>query len=153
MVHVRFLDLPGDMEPMLSALPDLYESNFPGFQADVEFLGRKRAQIRSASRDPGQMILVAASESGLAGFIWLAMEEEWGGGGLRGEVAAIYVHPAYRGQGVGRLLMEEGEALLKRYGCRKVHLMVTRTNGSAVNLYERLGYQVTRLQMEKPLAK
>lgn len=150
MVHVRFLDLPGDMEPILATLPDLYESNFPGFQADSDFLGRKRGQIRSASRDPGQMILVAIDSAKLAGFIWLAMEEEWGGGGVRGEIAAIYVKPEYRGQGVGRLLMQEGEAMLRRYGCRKVHLMVTRTNESAVRLYEQLGYQVTRLQMEKP---
>lgn len=150
-MRVRFLDLPGDMEPILACLPDLYESNFPGFRADVEFLGRKRGQIRSASRDPGQMILVATDEYEVAGFIWLAIEEEWGGGGTRGEVAAIYVRPAFRSKGVGRLLMAEGEALLRRYGCSKVHLMVTQTNRAAVHLYEELGYKVTRFQMEKPL--
>lgn len=150
-MRVRYLDLPGDMDAILATLPDLYESNFPGFVADAEFISRKKGQIRSASRDPGQMILVAADSAGLAGYIWLAVEEEWGGTGLRGEVAAIYVLPAFRGQGVGKLLMAEGETLLRQYGCRKVHLMVTRSNESAVRLYEELGYKVTRLQMEKIL--
>jgi ribosomal protein S18 acetylase RimI-like enzyme len=148
-VRIRYVDLPGDMDPILAMLPDLYESNFPGFKADGEFIARKRGQIRAASRDPGQVILVAEDATGLAGFIWLAIEEEWGGTGTRGEVAAIYVQPTYRGTGVGRLLMAEGEAMLRRYGCHKVHLMVTRTNETAVRLYESLGYKVTRYQMEK----
>lgn len=150
-MRIRYLDLPGDMEQILATLPDLYESNFPGFVADAEFITRKKGQIRSASRDPGQMILVAEDATGLAGFIWLAVEEEWGGTGNRGEVAALYVRPEHRGKGLGRELMAEGEAMLRRYGCRKVHLMVTRSNESAVQLYEALGYKVTRLQMEKSI--
>ncbi|HLO04815.1 MAG TPA: GNAT family N-acetyltransferase [Symbiobacteriaceae bacterium] len=150
-MRIRYLDLPGDMDPILATLPDLYESNFPGFVADSEFVSRKKGQIRSASRDPGQTILVAEDAAGLAGFIWLAIEEEWGGTGTRGEVAALYVRPEYRGKGVGRELMAEGEAMLRRYGCHKVHLMVTRSNESAVRLYEELGYKVTRLQMEKSM--
>lgn len=150
-MRVRYLDLPADMDPILAMLPELYESNFPGFKADSEFITRKKGQIRSASRDPGQSILVAEDETGLAGFIWLAIEEEWGGLGYRGEIAAIYVRPSYRGKGVGRELMAEGEAMLRRYGCRKIHLMVTRSNEAAVGLYEDLGYKVTRLQMEKSI--
>lgn len=150
-MRIRYLDLPGDMEPILATLPDLYESNFPGFVADAEFITRKKGQIRSASRDPGQVILVAADSTGLGGFIWLAVEEEWGGMGFRGEVAALYVRPEQRGKGLGRELMAEGERILQQYGCRRVHLMVTQSNESAVRLYEELGYKVTRLQMEKSI--
>lgn len=131
-------------------MPELYESNFPGFMADAEFLARKRAQMREASRDPGQAILVAEDGAGVCGFIWLVIEVEYSGD-RRGEVAALHVAGRARGQGVGRNLMEEGLSLLRTYGCDTVHLMVTASNETAVNLYESLGFAVTRYQMERPL--
>lgn len=149
-MRVRHLDYPGDVNAIIRLLPELYEMNFPGFVADTDFLARKKAQIREASRDPGQTILVAEDEWGLAGFIWLSVEIEYNGR-RKGEITAICVANRCRGKGYGRELMQEGEALLRTYGCSSVVLMVTQANASAVHLYESLGYQTTRLQMEKPL--
>ncbi|HWI62831.1 MAG TPA: N-acetyltransferase [Symbiobacteriaceae bacterium] len=131
-------------------MPELYESNFPGFIADSDFLARKRAQLREAARDPGQAVLVSVDEKGICGFIWLVIEVEYSGR-RRGEIAAIHVDRRARGAGVGRTLMDEGMALLRTYGCETVHLMVTSTNEAAVSLYESMGFEVTRYQMEKPL--
>lgn len=149
-MRVRHLDHPADVPAILGFMPDLYQSNFPGFVADAEFLARKRAQLREAARDPGQTVLVAEDEQGLCGFIWLSVEIEYSGS-RRGEVSAIHVAERARGRGVGQALMEEGEQLLIHYGCDVVHLMVTAANEQAVGLYSKRGYQVTRLQMEKPL--
>lgn len=149
-MRIRHLDLPDDIGPILSFLPDLYESNFPGFVADTSFVARKRAQLREVARDPGQSVLVAEDAEGICGFIWLVVEVEWSGR-RRGEVSAIYVHPRVRGKGIGRRLMEEGEALLRSYGCESVLLMVTASNQPALRLYEDLGYGITRHQMEKRL--
>lgn len=148
--HIRYMDPRQDIEPIIAFLPDLYETNFPDFVADNAFLIRKRAQLRSAVGDPGQIVMVAVDDQGLCGFIWLVVEVEWSGG-RRGEVSAIYVAPRARGTGVGRLLMAEGETLLRVHGCTSVHLMVTAANDAAVELYRSLHYQVTRYQMEKPL--
>jgi len=133
-------------------MPDLYESNFPGFVADTEFLARKRGQLREASRDPGQAVLIAVEGGKVCGFIWLIIEVEYSGR-RRGEVAAVHVAREHRGKGMGRSLMEEGEDLLRTYGCETVHLMVTAANDPAVGLYRDLGYGVTRYQMEKNLRK
>ncbi|MGE5673888.1 MAG: N-acetyltransferase family protein [Mycobacterium leprae] len=149
-MHIRHLDHPGDVPAILSFLPELYESNFPGFVADTEFMSRKRTQLREAARDPGQAVLVAVDELGICGFIWLVIEVEYSGH-RRGEVSAVHVAKRARNHGVGRQLMEEGEALLKTYGCETVHLMVTSTNRAAYHLYDNLGYEVTRYQMEKKL--
>jgi ribosomal protein S18 acetylase RimI-like enzyme len=149
-MHVRHLDYPGDVPAILSFLPELYESNFPGFVADSDFIGRKRAQLREAARDPGQAVLVCADGEGVCGFIWLVVEVEYSGR-RRGEVAAIHVAARARRQGVGRLLMAEGEDLLRSYGCESVNLMVTASNEGALRLYSDLGYGVTRHQMEKKL--
>jgi ribosomal protein S18 acetylase RimI-like enzyme len=149
-LRIRHLDYPSDLAQILTFMPELYESNFPGFVADSDFIGRKRAQLREAARDPGQAVMVAEDERGLAGFIWLVVEVEYSGS-QRGEVAAIHVASRCRGEGVGRQLMQEGMDLLRSYGCDSVHLMVTAANEAAVGLYDSLGFQVTRYQMEKPL--
>lgn len=151
-MHIRHLDYPHDVPEILRFLPELYETNFPGFAADLEFIARKRNQLREASRDPGQAVLVAADTAGVCGFIWLTIEVEHTGR-RRGEVSAIHVASRARGQGLGRRLMQEGESLLRTYGCETIHLMVTAANEVATGLYKDLGYQVTRYQMEKPLRK
>lgn len=149
---IRRLDSLSDIQDILAFMPELYETNFPDFSADSEFLARKRAQIRQAARDPGQCILVYEDELGVGGFIWLVVEIEYSGR-RRGEVMALHVAKRCRRQGIGRLLMEEGELMLRSQGCDAIHLMVTATNSDALRLYQGLGYSITRYQMEKPIPR
>ncbi len=151
-MRIRHLDYPDDSPQILSFLPELYETNFPGFVVDTEFVVRKRNQLREAVRDPGQAVLVAEDSLGVCGFIWLVIEVDYSGR-RRGEVNAIYVAKRVRGQGVGRKLMEEGEELLRSYGCQSVMLMVTANNEVAHGLYQSMGYEVTRFQMEKSIKR
>lgn len=149
-MRVRYLDYPGDLDRITRFLPDLYETNFPGFMATPEFINRKRQQLRDAQRDPAQTILVAEDSGGVCGFIWLTVEIEYSGR-RTGEVAAIYVTPGSRGGGVGKALMREAEEIFRISGVQRIILMVTQANQAALGLYEDLGFAVTRLQMEKEL--
>ncbi|MFO7274178.1 MAG: GNAT family N-acetyltransferase [Bacillota bacterium] len=151
-VRIRRFDYAADTATLLSFMPELYESNFPGFVVDVEFMARRRSQLRAAARDPSQMVLVAEDDLGPCGFIWLVIEQDYQRR-RRGEVSALYVHPRARGRGVGRQLMEAGEEYLRSCGCDSVMLMVTATNRVALSLYESMGYEVTRYQMEKRLPR
>ncbi len=60
----------------------------------------------------------------------------------RGDIWGMYVHPDWRGQGIGRQLME---AMLKRIdvlpGLRWVRLGVADGNSAAEKLYQSLGFQ------------
>lgn len=149
-VQVRRFDYVRDGDILISFMPDLYESNFPQFTADPEFLARRRQALREAARDPAQLVLVLEDPHGPAGFVWLGLELDWNGR-RRGELAAIYVAPRARGRGLGRLLMQEAEQVFRSWGCRSVHLMVTAANAGAVRLYREMGFQVSRYQMEKGL--
>lgn len=149
-MRIRHLEPARDVETLVSWMPDLYESNFPDFKADVDFLSRQRARLKEASRDPFQVVLVAEGSEGPGGFIWIALERAWSGS-RAAEVSAIYVAPHARGQGVGRLLMEEAEVLLRSQGVHTIYLMVTASNVVAHSLYSDLGFRVTRYQMEKKL--
>jgi ribosomal protein S18 acetylase RimI-like enzyme len=57
-----------------------------------------------------------------------------------GELFAIYVHPDHWGTGVGRALMQEGEAELRRLGHSRVVLWVLEDNPRARRFYERAGW-------------
>ncbi|MBN2104685.1 GNAT family acetyltransferase [bacterium] len=62
--------------------------------------------------------------------------------GHRGWINYLAVDPNYRGEGIGRLLMEYAEAQLKAMGCPKINLQVRAANRRVVDFYKTLGYQV-----------
>lgn len=62
---------------------------------------------------------------------------------LRGHVISMWVDPAYRRTGVGRMLID---ALIEWAGDRKMrelNLMVTSVNESAIRFYQRIGFGKT----------
>ena len=79
--------------------------------------------------------LVALSSDGtLAGYIcpMLLLDE--------GHILDVAVHPDYRGQGIGRLLVERVITDCRAGGAEFISLEVRPSNLSAINLYERLGF-------------
>ncbi|MCM1306285.1 MAG: ribosomal protein S18-alanine N-acetyltransferase [Bacteroides sp.] len=59
-----------------------------------------------------------------------------------GQIANIAVRSDMRGQGLGRLLMQNLLELAKREGVKRITLEVKDTNERAVNLYKSLGFTV-----------
>ena len=84
------------------------------------------------------------------------MALEAGGGEMRGMVLAskvaervghvtqICTHPAARGYGLGRALLNQSFAALAASGCDTVSLTVTAANLAAVRLYESMGFTIHR---------
>ena len=62
-----------------------------------------------------------------------------------GHVTQVCVLPEYRGQNVGKALMEATAANLAGRGFRSLSLTVTEANAGAVELYRRLGFTTNRL--------
>ena len=60
--------------------------------------------------------------------------------GHRGWVNYLAVAPERRRSGLGRRMMNEVEAELRRLGCPKINLQVRSTNQDALGFYERLGF-------------
>ncbi len=57
-------------------------------------------------------------------------------------VNAVATDARYRGQGVGRKLMETAEQLASSSGAETLSLIVAEQNAGALRLYEKLGYQI-----------
>lgn len=60
--------------------------------------------------------------------------------GHRGWINYLAVHPALRGHGRGRALMDAAEERLTALGCPKVNLQVRQGNEAACAFYEAIGY-------------
>ena len=60
--------------------------------------------------------------------------------GHRGWVNYLAVDLAHRRSGLGRGLMTEIEARLRKVGCPKLNLQVRSDNAAAIAFYERLGF-------------
>jgi ribosomal protein S18 acetylase RimI-like enzyme len=81
-------------------------------------------------------LLVLEDDDGLVGSVMVGYE------GHRGWVNYLAVHPNRRGQGLGRMLMDEAERRLRGLGCPKVNLQVRVTNEAAVKFYLHIGYAI-----------
>ncbi len=63
----------------------------------------------------------------------------------------LAVAPEWRGRGVGTALMGAAEAWAREHGAERMALDLDAANEGALRLYERLGYTVHTLEMDKPI--
>jgi ribosomal protein S18 acetylase RimI-like enzyme len=85
---------------------------------------------------------VGAFEHGLIGMVYFRREE-----GLKnrhkGRILSMYVQPESRGQGLGKVLLQEVTAQVKQLvGVEQLHLTVVTTNVAARSLYHSMGFEV-----------
>ncbi len=60
--------------------------------------------------------------------------------GHRGIINYLGVHPSFRGQGLGEMLMQAVEKKLKDLGCPQVNLLVWSNNTEVLDFYEKAHY-------------
>lgn len=84
--------------------------------------------------------LVARKESELVGFI--SLQPENGSDGTVGDIAAVFVHPTYWRQGIGRLFFEHAFNEAETRGYQEIALWVLESNERARLFYESLGFEL-----------
>ena len=149
-MEVRPYRAQTDFRAVLNAQCDLYRINFPRFTCTPGFLADQAQRLRTAQRRPYENgIFVLDVDRELAGFVWVAIRMDLQG--PYGSIDQVYLKPDYRRRGLGSLLMEAAHRYLQEQGIDLARLYVTAENRDAVRLYERLGYRVTRQEMERGL--
>jgi ribosomal-protein-alanine N-acetyltransferase len=96
-----------------------------------------------------ETFIVAEENGEVIGYIMCRMElglSNFGFGGLikKGHIVSIAVLPAYRRKGVGEALVRRAMEGMRFYNVKQCFLEVRVTNTPAINLYKKLGFQVTR---------
>lgn len=77
--------------------------------------------------------------SRIIGFLSLQMDDRTQNSG---EINTIGLLPDYRGQGLGKLLLEEALAQLRNYGVKTFKLSVSAKNERALELYQQFGFRI-----------
>jgi ribosomal protein S18 acetylase RimI-like enzyme len=115
-------------------------------QGYASFLG-------SQLEDPDVAVLVAAESGAVVGYAYAAVEDyDWMS--LRGPAGVLHdiiIDPAYRGRGVGRLLLDAALAFLKSRGAPRVVLSTAARNASAQRLFASAGFRDTMIEMTREL--
>jgi ribosomal protein S18 acetylase RimI-like enzyme len=99
------------------------------------------------------VILVADHDGKVVGYAYAGMEG-WDYMQLRGPAGALYdlvVDPAFRGHGIGRVLLERVIAELGARGAPRVVLSTAEQNNAAQRLFARAGFRRTMIEMTREL--
>ena len=98
----------------------------------------------------GQLLFRLVTAHAAVGWLWLAVPGP-GPDPLMAWVYDIEIERAFRGRGYGRAAMRLAEQEARSRGMTSLGLNVHGQNTTARSLYDSLGYQVTELQMKKPV--
>ncbi|MEJ5225839.1 MAG: GNAT family acetyltransferase [Anaerolineales bacterium] len=133
-VVIRTFRFPDDYE----AVYTLWSNAGPGIQLRRSDTPEEIA--KKVQRDP-DLFLLAEQQGELVGAVMGGFD------GRRGLVYHLAVRADCRGQGIGSLLMDELETRLRKKGCLKVYLLVTRDNGGVISFYEKRGWEIMDLTL------
>jgi len=92
--------------------------------------------IERKLKDPVGGLFVVCDKASVVASVMLGYD------GHRGSVYYLAVHPAYQGQGLGRLLMNYCETFLLALECPKINLYVRDSNLKVMEFYDHLDYAV-----------
>jgi ribosomal protein S18 acetylase RimI-like enzyme len=109
------------------------------------------AQLRQDEGFPNQAFVARTEDGALAGFVWVARTHNDSTGRLEASLLNQYVAEAYRGQGLGRRLMETAEQWARQQSLPRISLSVGAQNTIGQRLYKSLGYHEETLRMTKRL--
>ena len=101
--------------------------------------------------DPDTVFLVADAAGRIAGYTYAALEgyDYMALRGPAGVLHDIVVHPTYRGQGVGRLLLTTTIDQLMSRGAPRVVLFTAVENHAAQRLFSQSGFRPTMIEMTR----
>lgn len=156
-VGLRAFDWNADAQIIGEWQRETYALNFPEFGYTPEFAAAFRHDLRRAGLDENNGLFVLTELSAdnaagnLCGFIWVVLCHNNWTGEHYGYINNLYVVPSRRGQGLSDELMSHAESWFRERRVSKLRLTVTSTNEAACRLYERLGYETRRFEMEKDI--
>lgn len=116
----------------------------------LELARKQTAEILPLGlKTPHNEILVVEAKGKRVGVIWFAIKDS-----PRGPYAYLYdieMDETQRGKGYGSQALEALEEKLKKRGIKSLLLHVFGYNQDALRLYQRLGFEITNVNMAKSL--
>ena len=117
---------------------------FKDYYLTLTFEERKRAILQRASGGEVRVDLALDASGELVGYC-VSSIDRW----LTGEIDSIFVTAKYRGQDIGRALMEKALTWLNGKGAKKKIVSVAVGNEQAYGFYSRFGFLPRRTLLEQ----
>jgi GNAT superfamily N-acetyltransferase len=114
-------------------------------------LAQQVADMRGPDGRPNAAYVAWDEEDRRAGFVWVLESVSGFTGQAFAWVMCVHVERPWRGQGLGRRLMEAAEAWACERGIRQTTLNVSARNAPARGLYDSMGYETESIRMSKAL--
>jgi GNAT superfamily N-acetyltransferase len=121
-------------------------AEFNGPQGDAH-----ETAARLAACDGLEVVLIAWTPSGAAGFACLRVTPAIGTRVPHALLTELYVREPFRRQGIAAALVRHAEALALEQGAVALYLFTGQQNVGAQAFYERLGYEALGFTYQKPL--
>ncbi len=151
-IALRTFNWDSDADFICSWQRETYAINFPDFKLSLEFSGAFRHDLRRAMLDGNHALwMLDDPNSNPCGFIWVVLCTNSWTNERYGYVNNLFIEASHRGQHLGEELLEHAVKWFKSRKVERLRLTVTGSNESAVRLYERAGFVVERLEMEREL--
>ncbi|MES2818518.1 MAG: GNAT family N-acetyltransferase [Pseudomonadota bacterium] len=145
------LDLQRDLELYLEGEVEAFQHSFPGVSLSHVQRAEMKASVVELAGNQDFAAFTALSENRPVGFVVVSMQ--WFYTSPQGYIDSIYVMAEHRAQGIGGQLLNAAEHWAAQRGARSVRLDVSVVNTTAIGMYESAGFGVTRVQMERPIAR
>ena len=113
------------------------------FLADID---KQRAGLEMFFKHPdGRQVIVAEHQQQVIGMCSAQLLISTAAGGWKALVEDVVVAEQFRGQGIGKKLLDELAGWAERQGARRMDLLADRNNSAALDFYDRLQWCRTNL--------
>jgi len=118
------------------------------FQADI--VKQEKGLALLISKPENGVIKIAKNQQGLIiGMVSAQLVISTAQGSPSAWVEDMVIEEAYRGEGIGKALLDEALVWAKNKGATRAQLLVDIENTSALGYYRHLGWEATQLQARK----
>lgn len=137
----------------IEALVDLLNALFSIEQdfSPNEAAQRTGLKLLLDNPDQGQIFVARHQVAGVVGMVSAQLVISTAMGAPSAWIEDMVVREQFRGQGVGKALLEKAKDWAKAKGAKRVQLVADADNAAALNFYKHLDWQPTRLFAWKKL--
>jgi len=120
------------------------------FSIEQDFSPNEAAQRRGlelllANPDRGQLFVARHPKEGVVGMVSAQLVISTAIGAPSAWIEDMVVHEPFRGQGIGKLLLDQVRAWAASKGAGRIQLLADADNAPALDFYRHLEWQPTRL--------
>ena len=139
----------GDIEALVALLNVLFsiEQDF----CPNETAQRNGLKLLLDNPNQGQIFVARHQDAGVVGMVSAQLVISTAMGAPSAWIEDMVVREQFRGQGVGKALLEKAKDWAKAKGAKRVQLVADADNAAALNFYKHLDWQPTRLFAWKKL--